>query len=112
MIPELSGKLDGNAVRVPIPDGSLTDFTVVLKRDSSIEEINSLMQKASNGLFQGIVEYTDEPIVSIDIVGNPHSCIFDSQLTMVNGDLVKIVGWYDNETGYASRLVDMTLRHA
>jgi|TARA_B110000483_G_C18180904_1_gene536985 glyceraldehyde 3-phosphate dehydrogenase len=112
VIPELSGKLDGNAVRVPIPDGSLTDFTVVLKRDSSIEEINSLMQKASNGLFQGIVEYTDEPIVSIDIVGNPHSCIFDSQLTMVNGDLVKIVGWYDNETGYASRLVDMTLRHA
>ena len=112
VIPELSGKLDGNAVRVPIPDGSLTDFTVVLKRDSSIEEINSLMQKASNGLFQGIVEYTDEPIVSIDIVGNPHSCIFDSQLKMVNGDLVKIVGWYDNETGYASRLVDMTLRHA
>ena len=112
VIPELSGKLDGNAVRVPIPDGSLTDFTVVLKRDSSIEEINSLMQKASNGLFQGIVEYTDEPIVSIDIVGNPHSCIFDSQLTMVNEDLVKIVGWYDNETGYASRLVDMTLRHA
>ena len=112
VIPELSGKLDGNAVRVPIPDGSLTDFTVVLKRDSSIEEINSLIQKASNGLFQGIVEYTDEPIVSIDIVGNPHSCIFDSQLTMVNGDLVKIVGWYDNETGYASRLVDMTLRHA
>lgn len=112
VIPELSGKLDGNAVRVPIPDGSLTDFTVVLKRDSSIEEINSLMQKASNGSFKGIIEYTDEPIVSIDIVGNPHSCIFDSQLTMVNGDLIKIVGWYDNETGYASRLVDMTLKHA
>ena len=70
------------------------------------------MQKASNGSFKGIIEYTDEPIVSIDIVGNPHSCIFDSQLTMVNGDLIKIVGWYDNETGYASRLVDMTLKHA
>lgn len=112
VIPELNGKLDGNAVRVPIPDGSLTDFTAVLKRETSIEEVNTLMKEASEGAFEGILEYTEEPIVSIDIVGNTHSVIFDSQLTTVNGNLIKVVGWYDNEMGYASRLVDMAFKYA
>jgi len=112
VIPELNGKLDGNAVRVPIPAGSLTDFTVVLKRDTTVEEVNGLMKKASETFLKGILEYNTDPIVSIDIVGNNHSCIFDSELTMVNGDLIKVVGWYDNEMGYASRLVDMTLKFA
>lgn len=112
VIPELNGKLDGNAVRVPIPDGSLTDFTVVLKRETTIEEVNGLMKKAADSYLKGIMEYNTDPIVSIDIVGNNHSCIFDSELTMVNGDLIKVVGWYDNEMGYASRLVDMTLKFA
>ncbi len=112
VIPELNGKLDGNAVRVPIPDGSLTDFTAVLKRDTTIEEVNNLMKEAANGHFKGIMEYSEEPLVSIDIVGNNHSVIFDAPLTTVNGNLIKVVGWYDNEMGYASRLVDMTLKYA
>lgn len=111
VIPELNGKLDGNAVRVPIPDGSLTDFTAVLKRDTTIEEVNNLMKEAANGHFKGIMEYSEEPLVSIDIVGNNHSVIFDAPLTTVNGNLIKVVGWYDNEMGYASRLVDMTLKY-
>lgn len=112
VIPELNGKLDGNAVRVPIPDGSLTDFTAVLSKETTAEEVNNLMKKAADTYLKGIMEYTNEPIVSIDIVGNEHSCIFDSSLTMVNGNLIKIVGWYDNEMGYAARLADMAIRLA
>ena len=107
VIPELEGKLDGIAIRVPVPDGSLTDLTVILKKETSIEEINAAMRKAADGPMKGILEYTVDPIVSIDVIGNPHSCIFDSQLTAVNGNLVKIVGWYDNEAGYSNRLADL-----
>jgi glyceraldehyde 3-phosphate dehydrogenase len=107
VIPELSGKLDGFALRVPIPDGSITDCSLVLKEEVSIDQINQWMKEASESYLKGIMEYTEDPIVSIDIVGNRHSCIFDSQLTKSSGKLVKIVGWYDNEVGYAARLVDM-----
>ncbi|KEO74208.1 type I glyceraldehyde-3-phosphate dehydrogenase [Anditalea andensis] len=110
VLPELKGKLDGVAMRVPIPDGSLTDLTVVLQKEASIEEINAAMKNASEGPLKGIMEYTADPIVSIDIIGNPHSTIFDSGLTAVNGTLVKIVGWYDNESGYANRLAEMIMR--
>ena len=94
-------------MRVPIPDGSVTDFTCVLKKAASVEEINAAFKKASEGTLKGIVEYTTDPIVSIDIVGNTHSCIFDSDLTMVIGNTAKVVGWYDNETGYSSRVADL-----
>ncbi len=107
VLPQLKGKLDGNAMRVPTPDGSLTDLTVVLKREVTIDEINAAMKQASEGAMKGIVEYCTDPIVSIDIIGNPHSCIFDSQLTAVNGTLAKVVGWYDNEYGYSSRVADL-----
>lgn len=107
VLPQLKGKLDGNAMRVPTPDGSLTDLTVVLKREATIDEINAAMKQASEGAMKGIVEYCIDPIVSIDIIGNPHSCIFDSQLTAVNGTLAKVVGWYDNEYGYSSRVADL-----
>ncbi len=107
VLPHLQGKLDGKAMRVPIPDGSLTDLTVILKKETSAEEINKAMQSAANGGLKGILEYTEDPIVSIDIVGNPHSCIFDAQLTSVNGTLAKVVGWYDNEAGYANRVADL-----
>lgn len=107
VLPQLKGKLDGNAMRVPTPDGSLTDLTVVLKREATIDEINAAMKQASEGAMKGILEYCVDPIVSIDIIGNPHSCIFDSQLTAANGTLVKVVGWYDNEFGYSSRVADL-----
>lgn len=107
VLPQLKGKLDGNAMRVPTPDGSLTDLTVVLKREASIDEINNAIKAASETTLSGILEYCVDPIVSIDIVGNPHSCIFDSQLTAVNGTLAKVVGWYDNEYGYSSRVADL-----
>lgn len=107
VLPELKGKLDGMAMRVPIPDGSITDCSFVLSEEVSTEQINEWMKEASESWLKGIMEYTEDPIVSIDIVGNKHSCIFDSQLTKTNGNLVKIVGWYDNEMGYAARLVDM-----
>lgn len=107
VLPQLKGKLDGNALRVPTPDGSLTDLTVVLKRETSVDEINAVMKQASEGAMKGIIEYCVDPIVSIDIVGNSHSCIFDSQLTAVNGSLAKVVGWYDNEYGYSSRVADL-----
>lgn len=107
VLPHLNGKLDGVAMRVPIPDGSLTDLTVVLKKDVSAEEINAAMKKAADGPMKGILEYTEDPIVSIDIVGNPHSCIFDSLMTSANGTLVKVVGWYDNEAGYSARAADL-----
>jgi len=110
VIPELKGKIDGNAIRVPVPDGSLTDLTVILKRDVTVKEINAAMKNAADGTMKGILEYIEDPIVSIDIIGNPHSCIFDSKLTMANGNLVKIVGWYDNEAGYSNRLADLLQR--
>ncbi len=107
VLPHLSGKLDGKAMRVPIPDGSLTDLTAVLKRDVTAEEVNAAMKSAAEGSMKGIMEYTTEPLVSIDIVGNPHSCIFDSDLTSAMGSLVKVIGWYDNEAGYSNRVVDL-----
>ena len=107
VLPHLNGKLNGNSMRVPIPDGSVTDFTCVLKKAASVEQINEAFKKASEGPLKGIVEYTTDPIVSIDIVGNTHSCIFDSDLTMVIGNTAKVVGWYDNETGYSSRVADL-----
>jgi glyceraldehyde 3-phosphate dehydrogenase len=107
VIPEMKGKLNGYAVRVPVPDGSLTDFTVVLAKEATKDEINAAMKNAADTYLKGIMEYTDEPIVSVDIIGNTHSCIFDSKLTQVNGNLVKVVGWYDNEAGYSNRIVDM-----
>lgn len=110
VLPELKGKLDGCAVRVPTPDGSLTDLTAVLAREVTAEEINAAMKAAADGPLKGILEYTDEPIVSIDIVGNTHSCIFDSTLTSANGKLVKVLGWYDNEAGYAARVADLVAR--
>ena len=107
VLPHLKGKQDGVAMRVPIPDGSLVDLTAVLSREVTIEEINTVMKKAAEGPFKGILQYVTDPIVSIDIIGNPHSCIFDSELTAVNGNLVKVVGWYDNEAGYSNRIVDL-----
>jgi len=107
VLPHLSGKLDGVAMRVPVPDGSLTDLTVVLKREVTIDEINAAMRTAADGPMKGILEYTEDPIVSTDIVGNPHSCIFDAEQTAVNGTLVKVVGWYDNEWGYSNRTADL-----
>ncbi len=107
VIPHLKGKLNGNSMRVPIPDGSVTDFTAVLKKPATVEEIKAAFKKASEGSMKGILEYCEDPIVSIDIVGNPHSCIFDADLTMVIDNTVKVVGWYDNEAGYSTRVVDL-----
>ena len=107
VLPQLKGKLDGYALRVPTPDGSLTDLTVILKKEASVEEVNNALKNASETSLKGLLEYSTDPIVSIDIVGNPHSCIFDSQLTSANGTLVKVVGWYDNEYGYSSRVADL-----
>jgi glyceraldehyde 3-phosphate dehydrogenase len=107
VLPQLKGKLDGYAMRVPVPTGSATDLTVTLAREVTKEEINAAMKKASEGALKGILEYTEDPIVSTDIVTNPASSIFDSGLTYVNGDMVKVVSWYDNEWGYSNRLVDL-----
>ncbi len=109
VMPELKGKLDGMAIRVPTPDGSIVDFAIELEKKTSPEEINAAFLKASKeGPLKRYLRYTDEPIVSVDIIGDRHSCIFDSLLTKVQGgDLVKIFGWYDNEAGYAARMVDM-----
>ena len=107
VLPHLAGKLNGNAMRVPIPDGSATDFVVTLKRETTVEEVNAAFKKASENELKGILEYTEDPIVSIDIVGNPHSCIFDSLSTLVQGNTVKILGWYDNEAGYSNRVADL-----
>ena len=110
VLPHLKGKLDGIALRVPIPDGSLTDLTVVVKKEVTAEEVNAAMKAAADGPMKGILEYTEDPIVSIDIVGNPHSNIFDAQLTSTQGTLVKVVGWYDNEAGYSNRAADLIER--
>ncbi|MFC1723709.1 type I glyceraldehyde-3-phosphate dehydrogenase [Nanoarchaeota archaeon] len=110
VIPSLAGKLDGMAMRVPVPDGSITDLSVNLKKDATIEEINKLFKDVSKHHMKDILQYTEDPIVGADIISNPHSCIFDSALTKVMGKkLVKIVGWYDNEWGYSNRMVDLLL---
>ncbi|MEO6955406.1 MAG: type I glyceraldehyde-3-phosphate dehydrogenase [Antricoccus sp.] len=107
VLPELKGKLDGYALRVPIPTGSATDLTVIVGRVTTAEEVNAAVKKAAEGELKGYLKYTSDPIVSSDIVTDPASCIFDSGLTKVIGDQVKVVGWYDNEWGYSNRLVDL-----
>ncbi|WP_052667609.1 type I glyceraldehyde-3-phosphate dehydrogenase [Nitriliruptor alkaliphilus] len=105
-LPQLKGRLDGLALRVPIPSGSITDLVLVLDREVTADEINAAMKKAADGPLKGVLEYSEEPLVSIDIVGNPHSCIFDAPSTMASGTLVKVLGWYDNEMGYSTRLAE------
>lgn len=107
VLPHLKGKLDGIAMRVPVPTGSVTDLTVIVNREVTKEEVNEAFRKAAGSSFQGILQYSEEPLVSADIVGNPHSCIFDAPLTATNGTLVKVVGWYDNEAGYSNRTADL-----
>jgi len=109
VLPALKGKLNGGAFRVPTPDGSVTDFTAILEKEVTVDSINAAFKKAaSDPSYKGVLEYSDEPLVSCDIVGNPHSCIFDSALTMVHGGkFVKVVGWYDNEWGYSNRCVEL-----
>ena len=108
VIPELKGKLDGIAMRVPVPTGSVTDLVVELEREVTKDEVNAAFQKAAEGELKGILEYTEDPIVSSDIVNWPASCTFDASLTMAQGKSVKVIGWYDNEWGYSNRLVDLT----
>lgn len=110
VIPEMQGKLDGFALRVPTPDGSLTDLVAELDKEVTAEEVNAAMKEASETNLKGVMEYTDEPLVSCDIVHNPNSNIFDSLSTMANGKMVKVVGWYDNEWGYSCRVVDLLLK--
>ena len=112
IFPHLEGKLGGAGIRVPVLNGSLTDFTCNLKKKTSTEEINKAFKQASEGYLKGILEYTSDPIVSVDILDNPHSCIFDAELTSIVGELVKVVGWYDNESGYSSRLADLVVKIA
>lgn len=107
VLPQLQGKLDGIATRVPVSNGSMTDLTVILTQTTTKEAINKAMLVASQTSLKGILSYTEDPIVSVDVVGDPHSCIFDAQLTAVQGNLVKVVGWYDNEGGYAHRIADL-----
>ena len=112
VLPELAGKLDGMAVRVPTPTGSVTDLTATLKREATAEEVNAALKAASEGPMKGVLQYCEDPIVSVDIVGNTHSCIVDAALTKCSGNLVKVFGWYDNEAGYATRVVDLAERLA
>ena len=110
VIPELKGKLDGMAVRVPVPDGSLVDLVCMLKTDATEEAVNNAMKAASETFLKGVLQYTDEPLVSSDIVGNPYSSIFDSEITkMIGPRMLKVLSWYDNEFGYSSRMVDMLM---
>jgi glyceraldehyde 3-phosphate dehydrogenase len=109
VLTEMKGKLDGTSLRVPVPDGSITDITAVLKTSATTDDINAAFREAASGALHGILEYSEDEIVSSDIVGNPHSCIFDSPLTLSMGTLVKVLGWYDNEWGYSNRLVDLTV---
>ncbi len=110
IFPHLNNCLGGAGIRVPVPDGSLTDITCIVKKDANLEELNLAFRNAAEGSLKGILEYTEDPIVSVDIVGNSHSCIYDAQLTSVIGKMVKVVGWYDNEFGYSSRLVELIQR--
>jgi glyceraldehyde 3-phosphate dehydrogenase len=107
IFPELEGKIGGCGVRVPVPDGSFTDLTLVVKNPPTVEEINAAMKKASETYLKGILAYTEDPIVSVDVIGNPNSCLFDAELTSVINNMVKVVGWYDNEAGYSNRLLDL-----
>ncbi len=107
-LPELAGRMDGLALRVPIPDGSVTDLTLLLEREVTADEVNDAVRAAAEGPLAGIMEFATDPIVSIDIVGNPHSCVFDSLATMAAGRMVKVLGWYDNEWGYSTRLAEFT----
>lgn len=110
VLPHLKGKLDGIAMRVPTITGSATDLVAILKKEASAEDVNNAMKAASEGAMKGILEYSEEPLVSVDIIGNPHSCIFDSQLTSSMGKMVKIIGWYDNEAGYSNRAADVLVK--
>jgi glyceraldehyde 3-phosphate dehydrogenase len=107
IFPHLNGKLGGCGIRVPVPDGSLTDITCVMSRIPTVPEINAAFKKAADTTLKGILQYTEEPIVSVDIVGNPASCVYDAEFTSVVGNLVKVIGWYDNEYGYSCRLADL-----
>ena len=110
VLPSMKGKLDGTSLRVPVPTGSIVDFTANLTRAATVEDINEAYQKAADsGPLKGILRYTEDPIVSSDIQGDPHSCIFDAGLTASMGKMVKVLGWYDNEWGYSNRLIDTTL---
>jgi len=110
IFPHLEGLFGGCGIRVPVPDGSLTDLTCVVTKEVTVDEINSAFKRYSSGALKGIMQYTEDPIVSVDVLGNPHSCVFDAQLTSVIGRMVKVVGWYDNEYGYSNRLVDLLKR--
>lgn len=107
IFPEFEGKIGGSGIRVPVPDGSLTDITCYVKREVTIEEINTRFKQVAENELKGILAYTEDPIVSVDIIGNPNSCLFDAQLTSVIDKMVKVVGWYDNEIGYSSRIIDL-----
>ena len=109
VLASMKGKLDGTSLRVPVPTGSVVDFTAILKKEATVAEINAAFKKAAGGSLKGVLRYTDDPIVSSDIVGDPHSSIFDSGLTMSMGKMVKVLSWYDNEWGYSNRLIDTTL---
>ncbi|TDS17560.1 type I glyceraldehyde-3-phosphate dehydrogenase [Sphingobacterium paludis] len=110
VFPHLEGRLGGAGIRVPVLNGSLTDFTCTLQRQTSVEEINRKFKEAATGSLQNILYYTEDPIVSVDIINNPYSCVFDAQLTSIVGGLVKVVGWYDNEFGYSNRMVDLLVK--
>lgn len=107
VLPHLDGKLDGSAVRVPVPDGSLTDFTAIVSKDVTDEDVHKAFKAAADGPMKGVLEYSEEELVSTDILGNPHSCIYDSGFTKTDGKLVKLLGWYDNEAGYSARTADL-----
>ena len=109
IFPEFEGKIGGSGIRVPVPDGSLTDITCYVLQAVSRDQINAAFASAAQSTLHGILSYTEDPIVSVDVIGNPHSCVFDAQLTSVLGKMVKIVGWYDNEIGYSSRLIDLIM---
>ena len=109
IFPEFEGKIGGCGIRVPVPDGSLTDITFNVEREVTIEEINTAFKTAANTTLKGILDYTEDPIVSVDVIGNKNSCIFDAQLTSVIEKMVKVVGWYDNEIGYSSRIIDLII---
>lgn len=108
IFPHLEGKMGGCGMRVPVPNGSLTDISCILNKDTTVQEINEAFKKAAQSSLKGILQYTEEPLVSIDIVGNPFSCVFDAEFTSVVGRMVKVIGWYDNEMGYSNRLVELT----
>ena len=110
IFPDLEGKMGGCGVRVPVPDGSFTDLTIVAKNPPSVEQINAAMKIAAETYLKGIMAYTEDPIVSVDVIGNPHSCLFDSELTSVVNNMVKVVGWYDNEAGYSNRLLELVAK--